>query len=106
MGQRLCSPTRIMFRLNKYIYIVSVYIPSVAEMVLSEGTKLTLEQRTGYPFDEEIEILVNPEKKASFGLSLRMPEWARTAEVKKTERSMNQNSGQILIFPSTENSPG
>jgi DUF1680 family protein len=39
-------------------------------------TKIALEQRTGYPWEGEIEIRLEPERKKRFVLALRIPGWS------------------------------
>ena len=44
-------------------------------------TNVELTQQTGYPWDGRIAISVNPEKKETFTLKLRIPGWARNEPV-------------------------
>lgn len=51
------------------------YTGNSVEIPLTSG-KVALEQTTGYPFDEQIRITVQPEKKKQkFAMKLRIPTW-------------------------------
>jgi DUF1680 family protein len=54
----------------------TLYASSTTTITLPDG-KLTLRQRTGYPFDEQIAIEVTPEKAQHFALKLRIPTWSQ-----------------------------
>ncbi len=45
------------------------------------GNKVTLTQKTGYPWQEGIHIAVEPEKQQQFTLFVRIPGWARNEPV-------------------------
>lgn len=54
---------------------VAFYAGSSTEIPLPGGT-VGLSQSTGYPFDEYIQLTLNPEKAQTFSLKLRIPTWA------------------------------
>jgi uncharacterized protein len=43
---------------------------------------VTIEERTGYPFDGNIVLLVRPQSKVRFPLTLRVPTWAENANIR------------------------
>ncbi len=45
------------------------------------GVPVAIEEETGYPFRESIELRVRPEKPAEFTLALRIPTWAKNASI-------------------------
>jgi DUF1680 family protein len=47
----------------------------------SHGTPVEVRVETDYPFRETVEVVVRPERSASFPLLLRVPEWAEGATV-------------------------
>jgi DUF1680 family protein len=47
----------------------------------SHGTPVEVRVETDYPFRETVEVVVRPERPASFPLLLRVPEWAEGATV-------------------------
>lgn len=61
---------------------VNLLGPGRATLRLASGGLVTLEQRTGYPFDGRIELHVTPaapDSPANFELALRIPAWANGA---------------------------
>ncbi|MCS7120449.1 MAG: glycoside hydrolase family 127 protein [Nitrososphaerota archaeon] len=92
-----CPPNiaRLMASLPGYFYSISaegiwvhLYAQSRAFINLN-GEKVTLIQRTSYPWDGNIEIIIEMEKKREFSIFVRIPGWCRRSEV-----SVN---GQILV---------
>lgn len=59
---------------------VNLYGPSSSKAVLG-GTEVLLEQRTTYPEDGQVEIVLNPRKETDFSLALRIPTWSRIVRV-------------------------
>ncbi|MDB5708327.1 MAG: prenyltransferase-like family protein [Sphingomonas bacterium] len=57
---------------------VNLLGPSVATLATAAG-KVTIEQRTSYPFDGAIDLLVTPERAATFAIDIRIPDWAEGA---------------------------
>ncbi len=55
-----------------------LYIGGTATVPLAEG-KVKLGQQTRYPWDGEVTITVDPEKKFAFTLHLRVPGWCKAA---------------------------
>ncbi len=55
---------------------VNLYIGGGASVALDNGT-IRLEQKTRYPWDGKIRIIVTPGRERSFALNLRIPGWAR-----------------------------
>jgi DUF1680 family protein len=52
-----------------------MYAPCTVTAQVGDGTKVTLEQSTCYPFDERIELLLSSPKSVAFPLYLRIPAW-------------------------------
>jgi hypothetical protein len=50
------------------------------------GTRVTLEQQTAYPFEDEVSVLVRCERTVTFELWLRVPEWAARMDVRAPGR--------------------
>jgi len=85
-----CCPsniTRFLPSVPGYIYAhrdneiyINLYISSEAEWETEEG-KIKLSQQSVYPWDGDIEITVEPEKKMSGKLMLRVPGWAMNKPV-------------------------
>ena len=58
----------------------ALYGPNALETELG-GVKLTIGTKTAYPFDETVEMTVEPEKALRFPLRLRIPEWCAKPEI-------------------------
>lgn len=50
-----------------------------------EGTEVEMIQRGGMPYEGNMELTVNPKKKADFNLKIRIPGWARNEAVPGNE---------------------
>lgn len=83
----ISNVTRFMPSVPGYVYAqsnndlyVNLFIAGKSDITLP-ATKLSLEQVTGYPWKGNVELLVNPAKKATFALRVRIPGWARQEAV-------------------------
>lgn len=85
-----CCPgniTRFMASVPNYMYatqgndiLVNLYIQSTAD-VDTKGGKVQVKQSTSYPWDGNISLQVNPQKKHPFTMKLRLPGWAQNSPV-------------------------
>jgi DUF1680 family protein len=84
-GCPCCPPMflKIMGAMPGYIYAqdqggiyVNLFVGSRAEVRLSVG-KVVLRQTTRYPWQGEVRIAIEPEKPATFDLSIRIPAWCQ-----------------------------
>ena len=102
-----CPPNvaRLMASLGEYIYSTSpgaayvhLYTPSCVVLDI-DGQNVTLEQETDYPWDGHVRLTITPDRAATFGLALRLPEWcpAATVEVNGAAFEPNQVSGYLVI---------
>ena len=74
--------------MGKYIYssssdsiYVHLYAGSETDLnICGHGVKLI--QKTGYPWTEDVEIIVKPEHTSEFTIALRIPGWSRNALIK------------------------
>jgi uncharacterized protein len=55
---------------------VNLYTEGEFNVPLDSKNKVSLKQSTDYPVSGKVEITLNPEKQALFGLSLRIPSWS------------------------------
>lgn len=60
---------------------VNLWCTGRVRMALASGARLSIEQRTEYPFDGHIELHLAPDAPAEFELGLRIPGWAQGAAV-------------------------
>jgi len=85
---------------------VNLFISGTAT-VETVGNKITLTQKTGYPWQDGIHIAVEPKKQQQFTLFVRIPGWARNEPVpsdlyrfqrpNKEEPSLNVNGETVKI---------
>ena len=69
---------------------VNLYAASEATMTL-EGKKpldVVMRQKTDYPISDKIEIEVQPARKATFAVAVRIPQWSKIAEVEVNGKKM------------------
>ncbi|MGQ9621557.1 MAG: glycoside hydrolase family 127 protein, partial [Bacteroidales bacterium] len=64
---------------NNELYI-NLYVTGKAEIKMKRN-KVSVEQKTGYPWNGKVEININPEKERHFSLKLRIPGWARNEAI-------------------------
>lgn len=87
-GCACCPPniSRLILQISGYMY---AYSEDEIYLTLYGGSKTTvplaktavgLVQTSGYPFDGKVRLEVNPEKKTSFKLKMRIPVWAGSSE--------------------------
>lgn len=88
-GCACCPPNlaRLLLSLRQYIYtynqdtlLTHLYIPSKAEVTAGEN-KITLEQKTGYPWNGGVRIEVSLEKDTDYTLGFRVPGWCRSFHI-------------------------
>ena len=81
-----CCPSniaRLIESLGDYIYAksdndiwVNLFVGSNASVDLKNNT-VQLEQRTNYPWEGDVQMIVSPQKKSKFSLHIRIPGWAQ-----------------------------
>jgi DUF1680 family protein len=85
-----CPPNieRTLAALPGYMYTASdrgVYVnlfhSSTLDWHLADGTGLRLEQKTGYPWSDAVELTVAPKKPAEFSIYVRVPAWSGSSVV-------------------------
>jgi hypothetical protein len=66
-----------------------LYAPSQVKAKVGDGAKVTITEKTRYPFDESIQLTITTAKPVSFPLYLRIPGWCQNPKLiingKKTE---------------------
>lgn len=87
----LCCPPNIertLGALPGYFYSTSkdgvyvhLYDNSVLNWHLEDGTRLKVTQKTNYPWQGEVDFVVDPAHSAEFTLHLRIPGWSRSSKV-------------------------
>lgn len=98
-----CPPNiaRLIASLPGYFYSTSedgiwihIYAGNTAEIEY-KGARITLIQRTDYPWSGDIEVSVNPEKPVEFSLFIRIPGWCGEAQVRVNGERIEDISKRI-----------
>ncbi|MEM2913660.1 MAG: glycoside hydrolase family 127 protein [Candidatus Bathyarchaeia archaeon] len=91
-----CPPNiaRLIASLPGYFYSTSdngiwihLYAGSEAHVKLGDN-EVTLLQETNYPWNGEIDIMVNPKKEDVFSMYIRVPGWCREAKISVNEEKL------------------
>ena len=69
---------------------VNLYAQSEATMTLAgkKPLEVVMRQKTDYPVSDKVEIEVNPARKASFAVAVRIPAWSKIASVEINGQSV------------------
>lgn len=57
----------------------AILAPSTVTAKVGDGTRVSIETKTDYPFDEKITYTVKPDKTVAFPFSIRIPYWCTSA---------------------------
>ena len=81
-----------------------VFAPSSVEAVVAGGTRVTINEETFYPFDEEVRLTVSfPDKKvkgAYFPIKFRIPAWCSAPKVKVNGQEVGNlsSAGDVMTL--------
>lgn len=73
--------------------LAALYAESTVKAKVGENKDVILEQKTHYPFDEQVRIDITAAENAEFPLYLRIPEWCRAIEVSVNGEKLNIQPG-------------
>jgi hypothetical protein len=59
-----------------------MFAESKLKAKVGDGVDIAIEEKTHYPFDEKVELVMSPEKPVQFPLYLRVPVWCQNWSVK------------------------
>ena len=78
---------------------VNAYGPMEVSAIVGQNTPVTIEENTAYPFEEQIRLIINLEKKDSFPVQLRIPTWCLKPEVKVNGKLLKGvTSGELFTI--------
>jgi len=83
----------------------TLYGPCQVKANAGRNTSVTINCRTGYPFDEVIKMSVTPSKSVEFPLYLRIPDWCANPSLKVNGKSLKivkQENGFVRLFQKWE----
>lgn len=82
--------------------IVNYYGPVKANLVLQNGLSVQIEERTSYPADGRVILLVTPDKPSEFTVRLRIPNWSKKTSVSVNGEAVSDvESGKYLAIRRT-----
>lgn len=77
------------------------YGPSKVKAKVADGTEVTIEEVTDYPFDETIRFKVNAPRSVAFPLHLRVPAWAQGATIAVGGEKREGKPGEFAVVNRT-----
>jgi hypothetical protein len=73
--------------------LAALYAESTVKAKVGQNKDVVLEQKTHYPFDEQVRINITTAENAEFPLYLRIPEWCKAIEVSVNGEKQNVQPG-------------
>jgi DUF1680 family protein len=89
-------PGYIYARTNDRLY-VNLFVGSHASIDFN-GTSLEIDQKTSYPWEGKVEFTLNPSRKGSMEIALRIPGWAENQPVPGNLYSFGEVSNKTFII--------
>jgi len=81
-----------------------VYGPNKLETTLPNGVKLTIDEQTQYPFEDQIKFIIQPAKSSEFPIEFRIPIWCKEAIIHVNGKEIKrEKGGQIVRIKRTWN---
>lgn len=77
----------VYFYNNKEIYL-NLYTDSDAKFAINDRN-VFIKQKTNYPWDENVTMIINTEESTEFSLGLRIPGWCNQASLKINNQEIN-----------------
>lgn len=75
---------------------VMAYSPSVVKAKVAEGTEITINEKTDYPFNGDIELSIGTPESVKFPLYLRVPGWAESATFSLRGKTITGKAGETI----------
>lgn len=81
----------------------SLYCASEVTAKVADGTKVTMTEKTRYPFDDTVNLEVNPAEAVAFPLYLRIPGWCDDAKASLNGQKLDASpdAGSYLVIERT-----
>lgn len=88
IARLLASVGDYAFSTSEKTVFVHQYFDGTASLHVDEKT-IGVELKTDYPWDEEVNITVNPQQSQEFSLAVRLPAWCRNPQIAVNEETLN-----------------
>ena len=76
--------------------IASVYGPSVVKALVGDGEEVKITEETNYPFEGEISLTIETDRKVKFPLYLRIPGWSEQCTVEYKGMVLTAEAGETV----------
>jgi len=90
--------TTVAYTLKPQALMVNFYEPSTLDAEVN-GVKARLTQRTRYPVDGAVELVLEPAKPVTFALLLRIPGWCKSYTVAVNGKPLRTEPGSGIYLP-------
>ncbi len=79
---------------------IALYAASEAKIKVGDGTEVTFNEQTHYPFDDQVRIDLSMKKEVTFPLYLRIPEWCNHTIIQLNGKSLltDPPAGKIVVL--------
>jgi len=74
-----------------------IYAPSEVSAKVASGVEVRFEERTNYPFDENIKFVFYSNEPVNFPLHLRIPAWCKEAKVSVNGKTYDSPKGNQIV---------
>lgn len=72
--------------------LLNMYNSCDVKALVADGVSVTLEERTNYPFEEDVEVVIGTESPVVFPLYMRIPSWCDDAVVRINGRKVSADA--------------
>ncbi|MGQ9648728.1 MAG: beta-L-arabinofuranosidase domain-containing protein [Phycisphaerae bacterium] len=76
----------------------AMYAPSKVSAMVGDGTKVTIDEKTDYPFDDVIDLTFSMAKSVEFPLTLRVPGWCKLAHIRINNQAQEPVSSRWVVY--------
>lgn len=73
------------------------YAPNTVTAKVADGTSVTIQETTNYPFEDQIVFTINMAKPTVFPLDLRIPGWCKEATILLNGQKLRADKGRQVI---------
>ena len=81
--------------------VAIAYGPSVVTAKVGKGETVTIKEETEYPFEGKIRFKISLAQEQAFPLYLRIPGWAKGAEVRVNDKQIKSEPGRFVKLEQT-----
>ncbi|MHA8053177.1 beta-L-arabinofuranosidase domain-containing protein [Aquirufa sp. OSTEICH-129A] len=98
--------SHLWYRTKEGGFAALIYGPNKLSTTVNKGIKVQIEERTNYPFEDQIQFLIQPEKKVTFPMEFRIPSWCEEAILLVNGKEVLREKGGKIAKIAREWTPG